>query len=54
MAKSFSTADLNKKLGFQKLQERADPRKAYRTKDIPQPLLDALLASNAHLLPKEK
>jgi prevent-host-death family protein len=35
---------------FERLKGQADTRRAYGAKDIPQPLLDALLDSNADLL----
>lgn len=39
---------------FERLKGLAETRRAYRTKDIPKPLLDALLESNADLLAEEE
>lgn len=39
---------------FERLKGQAETRRAYRTKDIPKPLLGALLDSNADLLTEDK
>lgn len=39
---------------FERLKGRAETRRAYRSKDIPKPLLDALIDSNADLLTEDK